>query len=88
MNVQEILETIESGVEFVEKLTPLASTVGGPIVGAVQVISTVTQIAHNVIERANDLGVAFSESDQAVIASLNKRLAAENDKLAEAINKS
>jgi hypothetical protein len=89
MDFSKIIQTIEDGVDVIEKLAPVATAIGGPIVGKLfKTVETVSEIAHNVIDRAAEAGEVFSTDDQAKIQSSIARLAAQNDKLAEAIQNS
>lgn len=89
MDFSKIVETLEAGVKFVENLTPIATAIGGPIVGNVaNTVLTVTDIAHNALSRAAEVGHVFSTEDQSEINALINRLSVQNDKLAEAIRNS
>lgn len=88
-DLSKIVETLEAGVKFIEDLTPIATAIGGPIVGNVSnTVLTVTDIAHNALSRAAEIGHVFSDEDQADINAIINRLAVQNDKLAEAIRNS
>lgn len=89
MDFAKILKTLEDGVKFVENLAPLATAIGGPIVGnIVSTVKTVTDIADNIVTRAAEAEHVFRSEDQAEISSLVSRLASINDQLAEAIRNS
>jgi hypothetical protein len=89
MNFEKVIGFIEDGVKFIESIAPIATQIGGPIVGNITAtILTVTDIAHNLLERADEAGHVFNEDDQTAINDLINRLTAQNDKLAEAIRNS
>jgi len=89
MNFKAVLETLEEGVAVVEKLAPLAAAIGGPVVGNVaNVVLTVSDIAHNVVNRAVEVEHVFSSEDLEAINTMLNKLSVQNDKLAEAIRNS
>jgi uncharacterized membrane protein YqgA involved in biofilm formation len=86
MKAADIIATIEKGVKFAESIAPIAAVIGGPIVGTVfNTVKAIKDVVGNVVDRANEAGEVFSTDDQAKIQELVRRLAAQNDKLAEAI---
>lgn len=88
-DLSKIVETLEAGVKFIEDLTPIATAIGGPIVGnVVNTVLTVTDIAHNTLARAAEAGHVLNTEDQGEINALINRLSVQNDKLAEAIRNS
>lgn len=89
MNFDEMLDVIEKASDFIESLTPIAASIGGPIVGNISsTILTVTDIVHNIAARADEAGHVFAETDQSKINEFINRLALQNDKLAELIRNS
>jgi hypothetical protein len=89
MNFDKLLTAIENAVNFIESLTPIAASIGGPIVGNISsTILTVTDIIHNIVARADEAGHVFAETDQSKINEFVNRLALQNDKLAELIRNS
>jgi outer membrane lipopolysaccharide assembly protein LptE/RlpB len=86
MDILKLVQLLTKGVDVLEELTPLATAIGGPIVGnIVKTVGAFSEIGQNVLDRANEAKAVFSETDQDAIAQVIARLAAVNDKLAETI---
>ncbi len=89
MDVKAILDALRKGAEFVEAVAPVATIIGGPVVATVAgVISSVSDIADNVQERAKEGKAVFSSDDEAEIQAIVSRIAAANDALNKAIEQS
>lgn len=89
MNASDILNALRKGAEFVEAIAPVATIAGGPVVGTVAaVISSVSDIADNISNRASEGHIVFSSEDQSEIQAIVARIADANDKLNQAIQQS
>lgn len=89
MNFTNLIAILGQGVRVVEQLEPLATALGGPIVGNVlKTVDSLKEVSANVLERVTEAKQVAHEVDQKAIADITARLAAINDKLAEAINNS
>lgn len=89
MNIKDILAALNKGADFVEAVAPVATILGGPMVGMVTgVISAVSEIATNIQERANEGKVVFGIGDAAQIQVVLDRITAANDSLNKAIEQS
>lgn len=89
MDIQKLLDTIEKGVQFVEKLTPVLSEIpgAGPIVAtAVQAASAVTEVVTNIVDRVDEGKIVMGTDDQEVLKGYISRLQAVNDQLANYID--
>ena len=86
MDVRALIDGLQSGLDTVEKLLPLAGELGGQVGGSVSVIGmAVTQVADNLLQRIED-GIVVAESDDVeTIRSIRGDIAAKNDELAKAI---
>lgn len=85
----KILNALRKGVDFVETIAPIATVIGGPIVGMViGAISAVSDIAENANKLANEGKVVFSGGETAEIQAILGRIAKANDALNKAIENS
>jgi len=85
-DVDRIIDGLQSGLDTVNKLAPLASKLGGgPVASLAGVLAG---IASNALERAQEGRIVAQAQDVATIRALTAKLAAENDALAAAVAKS
>lgn len=89
MDFTNLISILGQGVRVVEQLQPLATAIGGPIVGnVIKTVESLSEVSANVVTRVTEAKIVLHEVDQKAIADITARLAAVNDKLAEAINNS
>lgn len=89
MNFTNLIAVISHGVRVVEQLEPLATAIGGPIVGSViKTVESLSEVSSNVMTRVAEAKQVLNEVDQKTIADITARLAAINDKLAKAVENS
>jgi hypothetical protein len=89
MNMRSILDTIKSGVEFVEGLKPALALIpgAGPLIAtAVSAAGAVSEVITNIKERVDEGKIVMASNDQAEIKGYVERLEKVNDELAAYID--
>lgn len=85
MDTKQILAGLRQGLEVVDKLAPLAALLGPQGAAVGKIVEGLTEVGQTVLERAQEGAVVLTSEDQDEIRSINHRLAAKNDELAQRI---
>lgn len=89
MNISQVLAALNRGAEMIERLTPLATALGGSTAATVSgVIVSTAAVASNVLERIKEGNMVASSHDQEELKAMVARLGNMNDALNAAIEKS
>ena len=88
MSLKSILDSVESGIEFIKQFAPAAAAFGLPVGPALEIASSITRIIENIAERADEAGEVISSQNAARIKEITAALAAQNDELRKLIDAS
>jgi hypothetical protein len=87
INLTGLVPNLQKVIDAVQALTPIAASLGGPVVANIATIG-IAAIAtiENILSRSGDLKEALSTQDEAKLRAMLSDLQAANDKLAGAIS--
>lgn len=94
MDIKKLLATVQSGVEFVEGLSPLIGLIPGvgqatAIVDlGIKAAGAVAEIVANIQDRVAEGSIVMNSDDQDELRGYAERLSAVNDQLAAYIDQS
>ncbi len=88
MSIKSILDKVNDGLDFLEQFVPVATAFGLPVGPALAIAGAIGEVVENIATRAEEAGVVIESDDEAQIAEITARLAAQNDILRKAIDAS
>lgn len=89
LSVASILKAVQTGLSYVQAVSPIAAAIGGPLVAKVlNVVQTTTEIATDLKGSVDVQKVILKSEDKAELDRLIDELSAEADRLSALVDAS